>query len=218
MKTIILAAGNQKRFGSGRRIKQLMPIFDNTTIIDRVVSLAKIYDSDPIIISNKRETFERVGVEQIVVPYYERRCTCQSLRYGINWLRDNTDDQEICCLLGDVIYSSPAAHDIMGFEYTMPTFFISNDGQEIFAIRFYLHDVLFYDSIDSAIRYFFRGKGKGKLWNAYYNYHGIPSAPHKVMPKNTFIVNDWTTDIDTMQQYNDFMATINNRFYEQANF
>lgn len=201
MKTIILAAGRQARLCAGKTLKQDLVLLDGTTIIERVAALANIHNTHPVIATTLAERHPSARAERVVVPISNRKLIVETLRYMLKHLRTTTDDTNICVLLGDVIYSYAAAEKIMGGSYNDPVFFIDNTRQKILAMRFDINNTAINNAIDGAIRYFYRRRGHGELWDIYCLYHGFPRIPRRVVETNTSFIDGWTTDIDTYDEW-----------------
>lgn len=194
MKTIILAAGNQKRWGE-YPIKQLLPI-GNMTIIERTVKMCNDRGFRPTIATHRTE-FDYLEAD--IFKPHDRRYTVDTL-FSTCFLWDD----RTCILLGDVIYS----HNILDMTFGCQDKFRAFGNEwEIFSLSFsdkVKTNVL--QKLLDTIRQAENGKHKGTLRNFCQNLFGVEGPIHH-LPHFTKIChfNDYTNDVDSPEEYENFL-------------
>lgn len=105
--------------------------------------------------------------------------------------------------LGDAVISQRNFDEFM--NSTKSITWLANQ-TDIFAISF--HESI-YHKIFGALRgsamAAFGETGKGKLWEAYRIFHNFQIDDHWFYLPDTIFTSDWTTDIDTMDEYRRFL-------------
>lgn len=188
----ILAAGESKRW-KGRTPKQLIG-FDGETIIGRIARQLK---ANAVVVTHNM-SIRRIFRRPTLRPQEHRWITETLLSTEYVWWQDR-----IRIFLGDVIYSDEAMVTILKSRAPLAVF---GRPWEIFALSF---DKAAQPEVIKALKLTIsqaEAGDRGKLWEFYRNYAGLDVTDKHVLEDKIFHhITDWTDDIDTLQDYCDFM-------------
>lgn len=207
MTVLILAAGLQERWrvDNPMRIqKQLIPICGDP-IIARTVKMCLRYGEDPMVVTNDIEIAQGSGANHIINPQYHGtvlETIISTVPYWGDWTT---------ILLGDVIYSPWAIAVIMGCAEPL-TFFgrradrIRPIGKyhEIFGIKFSADAgiVIARDHLPAAQQ----ANDWQKIRTLYNTINHFPAKSFKTERAHFWPIEDWTEDIDALEDLLAFKA------------
>jgi len=176
----IMCAGSHERFGEEK--KWLMPI-GKETVVGRIRKQ-----------SNGRVVARDSELDGDIILTYP----VHSLLRDILMVTEGLDNAII--LLGDVIFSEDCMDKILNYKGDVG-FFMSQT--EIFDLVY--HKKLRPHFEKALLKTSFNVWGK--LWSGYRKFRGIPIGNHVIVKKDTIIIDDFTTDIDTKDEYNTFISS-----------
>lgn len=187
---LILAAGEHKRFG--KKCKHLMPV-GNETVIARTVRMCEERDHTPVVVTHRACIAEVALNVHAPAAHDTLLDTIQSTREL--WRG------RVALLLGDVVFSDLALDTALNPPH-VPA--VVGDTTENFALTF---DPEHYADV---LRWAEEGKAGGgsKLWDLYEAMVGTVTNRYIVVSPPYVVVDDWTTDIDTMHEYNNLIARL----------
>lgn len=203
---LILAGGNQERWGDHEHPKQLVDI-GGETLLMRIVRQCREQDHEPIIVTHD----ERLKISKQSFEPQARRWTVETLLSTCELWEDRT-----VVLLGDVIFTDEALHKIMLNRAPIQVFGrkelryrLVGRYYEIFAISFdcnqhqQIVDTLQEVLVDASTR-----EDGGKLRTFYEMYCGLPLRSYQHEDIIFYPIEDWTEDIDAPEDYEQFKAMI----------
>lgn len=191
--TLILCAGEQKRFSAGTAIKQFLR-FDGEKLLDRILRQIRL----PALIVSHRKAFDGFGVERLNPE--QNTTTCHTIRSTKHLWRGQT-----VILLGDVRYTKEAIKTIYSFKGAFQLF---TDTGDYFAMSFdeTYHDTLLKD-LNGAINNYTQ---QGHLNCGILHLHRHMGLPQDICT----IIADETQDFDRPYEYEDFLKGFSkNRLY-----
>jgi choline kinase len=215
VKVLILCAGEQARWGDDDNPKQLVDV-GGEALLDRIVRQCRQYDQEPVIVTHdprlhrSKESFTPIG----------RRWTVETLY----WTHPLWTDRNIV-LLGDVVYSPEAFEKIIACRSQFQVFGrkelryrIVGHYYEIFALSF---DGTLNDRMREALIEYIQltetgGDQYGKLRTLYETWCGLPLGQFLHEDNVLYPIEDWTEDIDTHEDYEQFCTMIINRGWLDA--
>lgn len=186
---LILAAGDSDRW-KGRIPKQLIQIRNEPLISG---TIRQIRHKRHYIITHNQEIIGALNGSEHFEPKQQRWITETLLSTKSLW------GERTLVLLGDVIYSDEAIDLMLNctkplsvFGCKWEIFGLSFSGQNINEVR---------TSLSVAIEHAEQG-GRGKLWEFYRTYCGIPLSNTQTLEKEVFVpIDDRTNDIDSIEEY-----------------
>lgn len=206
MKILILAAGEQTRWGDPDNPKQLVDIAGEP-LLARIVRQCRAAGCEPVIVSHD----ERLWLsDEHFVPAM-RRCTCETLLHTRSLWKGRT-----IVLLGDVIYSPGAFEKIVASRELLQVFGrqelryrIVGRYYEIFALSF---DATVHERMAQMLLDCVLGPVEaplyGKLRDFYERWCGLPSGRFQHENGVFYPIEDWTEDIDAPEDYVQFQQMI----------
>lgn len=177
---------------TGDQPKEAIEI-DGTPIIVRTVRLLREYGVDPVVITHKEAVISAVWRE---ARYSSVRAPCFAASVMMQtWGEYNA------VFLGDVYYSEKAVHRI----FSVYNFAYGNE-EAIVAMRWTSKE---HDSVtkafDNVVGYFMQGKGRGTIQQVFNSYSGFLLSDMNKIGRNLTLIEDETTDFDTVQKYEDWL-------------
>lgn len=189
----ILAAGDSERW-KGRTPKQLME-FDGETIVGRII---RQLDGDAVVVSDNHDILKGVGATP-----FDRRSRRNWITAAVLLDTRHYWGSRARVFLGDVIYSDEATATILDSTAPLAVF---GKRWEIFALSF---SQVAQPEVIKALKLTIsqaEAGDRGKLWEFYRNYAGLDVTDKHALEDRIFHhITDWTDDIDTLQEYCDFM-------------
>lgn len=187
---LILAAGNGDRW-DGSIPKQLVQIRNKPLINGTIRQVEHI---EHCIVTHNKEIIGALNGSDHFEPKQRRWITETLLSTRSLW-RERT-----LILLGDVVYSDEAI-DLM-LDCTKPLS-VFGCKWEIFGLSFSLENsIKVAGALRAAREHAEQGGGRGKLWEFYRTYCGIPLSNTQTLEKEVFVpINDLTNDIDAIEEY-----------------
>ena len=190
---IILAGGEAKRFQGVP--KQLLPI-GKETILERLIRQAKRYADEVRMIADSDPIYTRsieLGVDAFAL------ASCKVSVEHSMWRSSRSWAEQTIYLWGDVIFSKPAIEAV--FNTPGLHFFGSVDQREGFALSFGKKD---YKRISDSFT-----KTNFVTWHFYRWLTGCPVEEERYEDEIFYNLDpDWTTDIDTPDQYMKFLVNV----------
>lgn len=186
----IFAGGNNEEW-TGDRPKEIAEV-DGVPVVLRTVRLLKDYGIEPVVVSHKDDVISLVWREAKYTSV-KALSLCASVMMQ-KWGELNA------IFLGDVYYSDDAMRKI----FSIYNFAYGNDA-DLFAMRWTAkeHEAVA-NAFDDVIGYNIRGRGKGKLWEAFRSYSGFPKGEHKI-GRHLTLIDDETADFDTVKKYEEWL-------------
>jgi len=204
MKYIIMCGGNYHT-----NTPKHLRIFKNETIVARTIRLLKENGVTDITISSNNQIFDTFGLP---VLHHEN-----NYGDGGQWIEAfYPTDEPACYIFGDVIFSENAIKTIVNTETDSVEFFASappfhkyytKNWAEPFAFKVadqnYFRECIILCLNLAKRKAFKRGPIAWELWQV------IKKTPINIIDYTNYtVINDWTTDCDTEEEYNDFMKKI----------
>lgn len=196
---LILASGEQARWEIGQGIKQFLPI-EKESLIIRTQRQVKDRGQTAIVVAHNRDILKVAKAYSIIKNKKERRWIAETLR-TTRWFWE----PRVIVLLGDVVYSKMLMDSI--FKYGGPVRFWGTI-HEIYAIGF---DSRMFEKIeqalDKAIHHAEFEGGPGKLRKVYQALAGYTFDNNEIHhPYFEEVLHpDYTQDIDTVQEWHNFV-------------
>lgn len=205
MNTIIIpAAGDNLRWGRNYP-KQLAQI-GHESIIQRLVRQCHEVHTTPLVLAHDDSLIAHLPIETTILnPARHRWLTETLISSQTHW------SGRVIILLGDVIFHPRLFNWIMTDGSPLRFY---GTVHEIFALAF---DRTFYGRVSRGLHetltyaeHHPEDGGAGKLWSLYKALTGLPQAPETQLINRyfTFVKDEYTTDIDTTNQYKLFMQEI----------
>ena len=189
-----MAAGDGARWGNYQGIPKHLIKIGEETLLGRTT---RLLDEDCVITC-------REGVYSEYGPTIDQSHNdCEVDRF------EDTGDEEICYLYGDVYYTEEAMRTIKETPANDVLFFGSKD--EIFAIKVVDRD-MFFTNKEKVKELYLKGKIDRCIgWEVYRSINGIDFNTHEITDRYV-LIEDGTDDIDFPEDYERFRdGYINNR-------
>lgn len=197
MKYIIMAAGKGTRWNNYLGIPKHLVEINGETLIGRTTRLLKENNVNNYIITTNDVRYNIYGM---IKPQTHNDCE-------IDRFEETTDD-EVCYLYGDVYYSEEAIKSIVNTKTDDILFFGSD--WEIFAIKV-SNKELFMKHKNRVKELFLKGEINRCIgWEIYRSLHNIPFEEH-IISDRYFKILDGTDDIDYPEDYEEFKKCKENR-------
>ena len=190
MKYIIMAAGQGKRWGNYLGVPKHLVEINGETLLGRTTRLLKKYNVDYIITSSD-ERYKQYGK---VIP--QTYLDCEIDRF------EDTEDQQVCYLYGDVYYTEEAIKNIVETQTDEILFFGSEF--EIFAVKVVNKDLFMLHKQKVKDLYMNGAINRCIGWEIYRSLNQIPFNEHKITDRY-FLIMDGTDDIDYPDDYERFV-------------
>lgn len=204
MRVIILAAGQQERWGD-ISCKQLVPINREPLLARTTRQCKKIFKMVPIVVTQDPlllKLEDHLGYKT----HFPARCrwAVETLRESMYDLRSRKGNSKFIVLLGDVYYTNATLKTIKKGKTLA-----YGDSYEIYGLKItdYIKAKI---ALMKAIANAEEG-GRGKLWEFYRSYIDIPMTPHVewLSTEYTFI-DDETQDFDKYEEYLEWKECLDN--------
>ncbi len=192
MKIFILASGNAERWNG--KIKQLVPIRGEPLLL-RTMGMLEGYDYK---ILTHREEIQVICKERYLVPEHREKLLSTVLSSVPSW----EGEDEVCFLLGDVIFTRKALTQILAPIDKSFQFYGSLD--ENFAFRFNIH---WYDRVKEYCQKIISSSRLGTSWELYRSMAEIPLDKEWTDCWFRTLILDRTDDIDYPTDYESKMAS-----------
>lgn len=186
-----MCSGNGTRWNNYKGVPKHLIEINGETLLERTTRLLKENNINDYIITSSDERYKKYG-KTINQSYND----CEVDRF------EETNDDEICYLYGDVYYTNNAIKTIVNTPTDEILFFGSN--WEIFAIKI-VNKKLFMEHKNRVKDLFLKGKINRCIgWEVYRSLHNIPFNEHIINDRYVKIL-DGTDDIDFPEDYEKFI-------------
>jgi len=186
-----MCAGKGTRWGDYKGVPKHLIEINGETLLERTTRLLKENNINDYIITSSDERYKKYGTT-INQSYND----CEIDRF------EETNDDEICYLYGDVYYTEEALKTIVNTPTDEILFFGSH--WEIFAVKI-VNKELFMKHKNRVKKLYLKGEIKRCIgWEVYRSLNEIPFDKHEIKDKY-FLIEDGTDDIDYPQDYENFI-------------
>lgn len=191
MKYIIMCSGNGTRWNNYKGVPKHLIEINGETLLERTTRLLKENNINDYIITSSDERYKKYGTT-----INQSHNDCEVDRF------EETNDDEICYLYGDVYYTNNAMKTIVNTPTDEILFFGSH--WEIFAIKI-VNKKLFMEHKNRVKDLFLKGEINRCIgWEVYRSLHNIPFNEHIINDRYVKIL-DGTDDIDFPEDYEKFI-------------
>jgi len=191
MRYIIMCAGKGKRWNNYLGVPKHLITINNETLLQRTTRLLKENNINDYLITGKDERYKQYGK---LIPQTNNDCEIDRF--------EETSDNEICYLYGDVYYSEDAIKTIVNTDTSDVMFFGSED--EIFAIKIKDRNLFFKHKAIVKEKYLKEEIFRCIGWEIYRSMNNIPFDEHIINNRYCKILDE-TDDIDYPEDYEDFI-------------
>ena len=186
-----MCAGKGTRWGDYKGVPKHLIEINGETLLGRTTRLLKENNIYNYIITTNDIRYKQYGFTR---PQSYNDCEVDRF--------EETDDEEICYLYGDVYYSEEAIKNIVNTPAKDILFFGSD--WEIFAIKI-INKELFFEHKNKVKKLFLNGEINRCIgWEVYRSLHNIPFEEHYITDRY-FLIKDETDDIDYPDDYEKFI-------------
>lgn len=191
MKYIIMCAGDGKRWGNYLGIPKHFVKINGETLIGRTTRLLKENGITDYIITTSDERYKQYG-ETKPQSYND----CEVDRF------EETNDEQVCYLYGDVYYTEEALKTIINTPTDDILFFGSE--MEIVGVKVVNKD-LFFEHKNKVKQLYLNGEISRCIgWEVYKSLNELPLEEYAITDR-FYLINDGTDDIDSPSNYLDFL-------------
>lgn len=201
MTTFILCAGDGERWNDYLGVPKQLVSFGGETLLARVRRLAdQTIDGRVVIVLRQ---FQLPGGDPETLVLSSTSCIAESiLATRPLWSERNT------FLMGDVFYSRAALGRILGFRGKLaffgrpwPSAIVRCGHGELFGVSFALDaSMRVVALLEETVQARVHGH-QGNLWNVYQLASNIPFGSRVTTPEHLVLIDDYTNDIDTSEDY-----------------
>lgn len=203
MKIFILAAGKAERWGG--EVKQ-MALIRGKPLLGRTISMLKTKGLVFTILTHRKEIIKKYRHHKCWVPTDRDKLLDTVLSSTSLW----GNEEEICFLMGDVVYTKKALDKIL--QSTDKSFQFYGSLDEHFAFRF---NSFWYDRVITACQKITRSTRQGTTWELYRSLAGIPLDKDWTDRWFRTLILDKTDDIDYPA---DYKSKITSHYFEDKEF
>lgn len=194
MKYIIMAAGKGTRWGDYKGVPKHLIEINGEALLGRTTRLLKENKIYNYVITSDDVRYKQYGMT-ISQTYND----CEIDRF------EETTDDEICYLYGDVYYTEEAIKSIIETPADDVLFFGSS--WEIIAVKV-SNKKLFFEHKNRVKELFLKGQISRCIgWEVYRSINNIPLTEHKINERYC-IINDGSDDIDFPDDYENFINRV----------
>lgn len=194
---IIMCAGKGTRWNNYLGVPKHLIEINGETLLGRTTRLLKKYGVYNYVITTSDVRYKQYG---LTMPQSLNDCEIDRF--------EETDDEEICYLYGDVYYTEEALKSIVNTSTDDILFFGSNF--EIFAIKVVNKDIFFTHKKRVKELYLNKLINRCIGWEIYRSLHNIPFDEHRITERY-FKILDGTDDIDFPEDYEAFVEKFKNK-------
>ena len=199
---LICAAGEGTRWYEQTKPKQLAWLGDET-IIQRQIRQVKQRNAEPLVVTRDQQiqyaTWDNEGLTHSPASHRWLAETILDTEYRWNY--------RTIILLGDVVYSGTLMDTIFADTERLSVY--GNNAEAMALVFRESGRIEVLNGLHKVLQSAERGETPGKLWNLYRWLDGISLTEHRIRDDGIFRrVHDWSTDIDTPEDYRRFQHDI----------
>lgn len=188
---IILCAGSQERW-EGHVQKQLVPVFNNETLLCRTIRQCNNRDLETYVITHDPDIIAHSGGAHLIELHTHDNYLCETLsRTRVYW------NNLTIILLGDVCYSPKCLDTLINTE----DWKFVGTRNELFGFSFTHSYIEMVDLWLGGVNKRVMSGMHGKLWQLYYVAHGMTGKNHYIQKYHMEIMDDYTYDFDVVSRY-----------------